>query len=79
MGQLVGKGKEVHRNGEAFVGSIKNYIKHGTGVIYHPDGTTETSFTGQWVHGVKIGEFSRNHRSGKREIVKYPIETEKTT
>ena len=55
-GNLMGIAKEVYPDGQAFVGTVKNYAKHGKGEIWLQDGTC---ISGEWSHGKQVGEFCK--------------------
>lgn len=52
-GSLFGHAKEVHVDGEAFVGIIDNYIRNGKGVLHSKEGDAESN--GEWVNGKRRG------------------------
>ena len=63
-GSLIGKVKEVYPDGQVFVGYVNNYIKHGNGVVYFKDGSSERGHIGDWVKGKRQGAFSFTDTNG---------------
>lgn len=47
-GYLYGLSKEIYTNGEAYVGMLESYVKHGQGQYWQEDGST---FAGIWIRG----------------------------